>query len=350
MSDSLQPDLLGYVLDALEPDERQALETRIERDPRLADQVALIRRAMAILDDGDSCEPPAGLAARTCALVEREREAAGWPGRNQVGVPPLGGSQPAKAGTPTRGPAEKKGAREPLSLPGRAWRAIDIAAALACCVALAALIFPLINASRASSQITACANNLRELGVALTAYSEHHNGMFPQVPERGNLGAAGVFGPTLVDAGYLRDPRTLVCPGSLLADRADFHIPTLDELRSAKADRLKELQRDMGGSYGYALGYRDNGIYKPTRNLRRETFAIAADMPAEDLTTCAEHQTSPNHGWSGHNVLLEGGRVVYLKTCRLDGSDDNFFLNDQNQVAAGCHVNDAVIARSNARP
>ena len=177
-------------------------------------------------------------------------------------------------------------------------------------MALAALIFPLINASRASSQITACANNLRELGVALTAYSEHHNGMFPQVPERGNLGAAGVFGPTLVDAGYLRDPRMLVCPGSPLADRADFHIPTLDELRSAKADRLKELQRDMGGSYGYALGYRDNGIYKPTRNLRRETFAIAADMPAEDLT---EHQTSPNHGWSGHNVLLEGGRVVYLK-------------------------------------
>jgi hypothetical protein len=337
MSDSLQPDLLGYVLDALEPDERQALEARIERDPRLANQVALIRRAMAILDDGDSCEPPAGLAARTCALVEREREAGAI------------ASHDSRVTThhSDRRPAKKKGAHESLALPGRAWRAIDIAAALACCVALAALIFPLINASRASSQITACANNLRELGVALTAYSEHHNGVFPQVPERGNLGTAGVFGPTLVDAGYLRDPRILVCPGSPLADRADFHIPTLDELRSAKADRLKELQRDMGGSYGYAFGYRDNGIYKPTRNLRRETFAVAADMPAEDL---AEHQTSPNHGWSGHNVLLEGGRVVFLKNCHLDGSDDNIFLNDQNQIAAGCHVNDAVIARSNARP
>jgi hypothetical protein len=341
MSDSLQPDLLGYVLDALEPDERHALDARIERDPRLADQVALIRRAIAILDDGDACEPPAGLAARTCALVQREREASANVASNH---------SPLATHRPDRRPAEKRGAREPLALPGRAWRAIDIAAALACCVALAALIFPLINASRASSQITACANNLRELGVALTAYSEHHNGMFPQVPERGNLGAAGVFGPTLVDAGYLRDPRVLVCPGSLLADRADFHIPTLDELRSAKADRLKELQRDMGGSYGYALGYRDNGIYKPTRNLRRETFAIAADVPAEDLTTCAEHQTSPNHGWSGHNVLLEGGRVVFLKNCHLDGSDDNIFLNDQNQIAAGCHINDAVIARSNARP
>jgi hypothetical protein len=341
MSDSLQPDLLGYVLDALEPDERHALEARIERDPRLADQVALIRRAIAILDDEDSCEPPAGLAARTCALVQREREASAHVASNH---------SPLTTHRPDRRPAEERGAREPLSLPGRAWRAIDIAAALACCVALAALIFPLINASRASSQITACANNLRELGVALTAYSEHHNGLFPQVPERGNLGAAGVFGPTLVDAGYLRDPRTLVCPGSPLADRADFHIPTLDELRAAKADRLKELQRDMGGSYGYALGYRDNGVYKPTRNLRRETFAIAADMPAEDLTTCAEHQTSPNHGWSGHNVLLEGGRVVFLKNCHLDGSDDNIFLNDQNQIAAGCHINDAVIARSNARP
>jgi hypothetical protein len=349
MSDSIQPDFLGYVLDALEPDERQSLEARIERDPRLADQVALFQRAVAILDDGKSCEPPAGLAERTCALVQRDREATGWPGLKQVGVPPLGGGS-AEAGTPTSRPAEKKGTREPLSLPGRAWRAIDIAAALAICVVLGALIFPLINASRASSQITACANKLRELGVALTAYSEHHNGMFPEVPERGNLGAAGVFGPTLVDDGYLRDPRALVCPGSPLADRAEFHVPTLDELRAAKADRLKELQRDMGGSYGYALGYRDSGVYKPTRNLRRETFAIAADMPAEDLATCPEHQTSPNHGWSGHNVLLEGGRVVYLKSCKLDGSDDNIFLNDQNQVAAGCHVNDAVIARSNAKP
>jgi hypothetical protein len=293
--------------------------------------MALIRRSMDMWDDGDACEPPAGLAERTCELVERERET----GRDKPQPSTRSGGQSA---------------REPLSLPARAWRAVDIAAALACCIALAALVFPLINASRASARVTACANNLRELGVALTAYSEHHNGMFPEIPEHGNLSAAGVYAPKLVDAGYLHDPRVLICPGSPLADRAGFRIPTLDELRGAAGDHLSELRRNMGGSYGYALGYREKAVYKPTRNLRREMFAIVADMPAEDLTVGAEHQTSPNHGWSGHNVLLEGGRVVYLRTCHLDGSLDNIFFNDDHQVAAGCNVNDAVIARSDAKP
>jgi hypothetical protein len=34
----------------------------------------------------------------------------------------------------------------------------------------------------------------------------------------------------------------------------------------------------------------------------------------------------------------------------LDGSLDNIFFNDDNKIAAGCNVNDAVIARSNAKP
>jgi hypothetical protein len=329
MSGSNQPDLVGYVLDALDPDERQAIEARIQNDPALQAQVALIRRSMDLWDDADACEPPAGLAERTCEFVEREREL------------DRQGSRPS----PRREPAH-----EHLSLPGRAWRAVDVAAALACCVALAALVFPLLNASRASARITACANNLRELGVALTAYSEHHNGMFPEVPEHGNLSAAGVYAPTLVDAGYLSNPRILICPGSPLADRPGFRIPTLDEIRGATGDQLSRLHRDMGGSYGYALGYRENGTYRPTRNLRREAFAIASDMPAEDIVVGAERQTSPNHGWSGHNVLLEGGRVVYLRTCHLDGSLDNIFFNDDNKIAAGCHINDAVIGRSNAKP
>ena len=100
----------------------------------------------------------------------------------------------------------------------------------------------------------------------------------------------------------------------------------------------------MGGSYGYALGYRENGVYKPTRNLYRETFALASDAPT------ANCQISLNHGSSGHNVLLEDGHVVYLRDIHLAGSTDNIFVNDLGCVAAGCHVNDAVVAHSEATP
>jgi hypothetical protein len=100
----------------------------------------------------------------------------------------------------------------------------------------------------------------------------------------------------------------------------------------------------MGGSYGYAFGYRDNGRYKPTRNRYRDTFALAADVPADDLNS------SPNHGRAGQNVLLEDGHVIYLCTRRLEGSGDDIFQNDLGEVAAGCHADDSVVARSDASP
>jgi hypothetical protein len=335
MTDSIQHDLLGYLLDALEPEEREFVEAEMERDPQLRDQLETLRRGLLVLRD-EPCEPPAGLAARTCDFVARERQTIA-----QRELQPLGSTSAERNGQS----AEKKGAREPLGPSSRSWRPIDIAVALAVCVAGAALVFPWLHASRVNAQIAACANKLRDIGLALTGYSERHNALFPQVAESGNLATAGVYAPTLVDAGFLTNPRSVVCPGSPLAEQPSFRIPTLDEVREAKADRLAELRRVMGGSYGYALGYRDeNGKYKPTRNLYRERFALVSDVPADDLTGSA------NHGRGGLNVLLEDGHVVYLRTCHLDGSTDDIFTNDLGQVAPGCHVNDAVIVRSDVSP
>jgi hypothetical protein len=67
-------------------------------------------------------------------------------------------------------------------------------------------------------------------------------------------------------------------------------------------------------------------------------------MPSED---CA---SSPNHAGNGHNVLLEDGQVVFLKSCRLIGSTDDIFTNDEGKAAAGCHINDAVVVRSDVSP
>jgi hypothetical protein len=216
--------------------------------------------------------------------------------------------------------------------------------AVGVCVAACALIFPLIHASRAHSQVAACANKLREIGLALTGYSERHNGLFPEVAESGNLSAAGVYAPTLVESGYLGDSRIVICPGSPLADRPGFRIPKLDEIRQATPERLHELRAAMGGSYAYAIGYRENGRYKPTRNRYRDGFALAADVPDDDLAT------SPNHGRRGYNTLLEDGHVIYLCTSHLDGSTDDIFRNDLGLVAPGCHVNDSVVARSDVSP
>jgi hypothetical protein len=279
------------------------------------------------LEDDSSIEPPAGLSDRTCAFVAAHA---------------TGPVEDEALATPRR--QDRKSTREPLAPPARSWRGVDIAMALAVCVAGLALVLPLINTSRANSQVAICANKLREIGLALTGYSERNGGLFPEVPESGNLSAAGIYAPTLIDAGFLTEPRLVICPGSPLADRPGFRIPRLDEIRTADRQQLAELRRNMGGSYGYVLGYRENGKLKPTRNLYRERFALAADVPADDLAN------SPNHGRSGYNALLEDGHVVYLRVCRLDGTCDDIFQNDLGQVAPGCQINDAVVARSDVSP
>ena len=62
----------------------------------------------------------------------------------------------------------------------------------------------------------------------------------------------------------------------------------------------------MGGSYGYCIGYVDQGVYQPTRNLGRPGFAIMADAPCEDRPG----RQSDNHGGRGQNVLFEDGHVA----------------------------------------
>jgi hypothetical protein len=101
----------------------------------------------------------------------------------------------------------------------------------------------------------------------------------------------------------------------------------------------------MGGSYGYTLGHFAGGQYRHTRHLRRTSFAIMADAP----DPCGGCRASGNHG-GGQNVLFEDGRVVYLTSCQPGEGCDDFYHNDDGQVQAGLHPDDAVIAPSSARP
>ena len=102
----------------------------------------------------------------------------------------------------------------------------------------------------------------------------------------------------------------------------------------------------MGGSYGYCLGYFDHGVYQPTRNLKRDYFAIMADAPSMDRP---DHQ-SENHGGLGQNVLFEDSHVEFCSTTRPGDGTDDIYANDNNEVAPGLNRDDAVIASSGTAP
>ena len=309
----MRDDLVGYAIDALEPQERAAFEALLARDPGLKRELELVRSSLRILEsDREHYDAPSGLAQRTCQFVAQQAE---------ITIAP-----PA---APSR------------------WRMADLIVVAGIFVAASLLFFPAILQSRYAANLAGCQNNLRRISRALESYSGLHKGFFPDLAPQGNQSAAGVYAVKLMDQHFVDEPQWFICPSSPLVREAGFHIPTLRELDSASREKLVELERSMGGSYGYNLGYTsEDGKYHPTRDLHRKTFAIMSNAPVGE----SAHPFSMNHGGQGQNVLFEDGHVDYLKTCNAEGCKDNIFLNDRGKMAAGVHRDDAVIGPSSAHP
>lgn len=304
---------LGFLLGALESEEHEAVRRHLERNPRDRAAVAKLHSQLPPLAaDCDGHEPPAGLAARTVEFVERHAV---------------------------------RRTSEPVAIPGR-WQWHE--ALIAGCIfgAAALLFFPAVNHNRFESRVAGCQNNLRAIGQALVAYSQHQGGYFPFVPARGNLAVAGVYAPLLKEAGFLTEPRHVVCPEQARRPRAGTDLPTVAALLAASPEILKALQARAGGNYGYTLGHVSGGRYQGTKDRGRANFALMADVPCEKYRDLH----SANHRGGGQNVLFEDGHVRFVKTCRVSGHGDDFFHNDRGVVAAGLHADDAVIAASCQSP
>ena len=324
MSDSTQEQLLGYALGALDDSERASVEEAMANDPgmraQLAEVDARLRPLECLRQDFD---PPPGLAERTIRRVSALKNGRGGSRSRRQAMSPV----PAAAHWIGK-------VRWP-----------DVAVGIVACAGLVLLLLPAIQGSRFMARVNACQDNLRQLGLALGGYSQVHGDYFPGVPAHGRTAVAGIYAPTLLRSGFLSENRAVICPASMLNRQDGFHVPTLDEVEAAPQENLADLQCTMGGSYGYCLGYMQDGTYHDNKNLHRKCFALAADMPSSD----PGHQ-SRNHDGRGQNVLFEDGRVEFLPTSKIAETGDDIFVNDAGLVAAGMHADDAVVAPSAVGP
>lgn len=337
MSDPVQEQLLGYVLGCLDESERAMVESNLANDPRLRHQLSLARQKLRPLsNDREAIEPPPGLAARTCRLVAVERNKAELQGQAGAAPQPAPTSEMAAAPLPGLSPHAA-----PPSFRGR-FSMADVAIAAGILISASVLVVPAVQSSRFSAGILSCQSRLRDVGMALESYSQRHAGYFPVVPASGKFAAAGIYAPTLLEDRLLENDQALICPTSLNGKTA-AHIPTMTELRTAPEVELPRLRETMGGSFGYNLGYRQNGRYLPIRNAHRAHLALAADAPDP------YGRGSRNHGGRGQNVLFEDGRVDFLDNPRLPNGDD-IYLNDVGLVEAGLQPDDAVLAPSGTPP
>jgi hypothetical protein len=322
MADRVRKQVLDYLLGVLDESETEEVRARLESDP-------IYRQAMRgacgdmkrLRGLQENVVPPPQLAERTCEFLFNPMQRL----RNLAGLR-----------TMTPSPAEPQA--------GCRLNRADVVVAAVIFVIAGLLVFPAISGTRFQARVSACQNNLRQVGQALTEYSQKNHDVFPEVPADGHLAAAGIWAPLLREQGFLAESERVLCPESPLAQEREFRIPSVDELRAAVGKELVRIQQTMGGSYGYSIGYLAGGSYRPTRNLGRDYFVIMADAPSPDRP---DHQTA-NHGGVGQNLLFEDLHVEFTGAPRV-GRDD-IYSNDNHEVAPGLHRDDAVVASSGTPP
>ena len=322
----MRQDLIGYLLDSVDEDERVEIESS-RQSPETASKVehdlAMLERALKPLErDRGVISPPSGLAERTIAAVK------------QAAV--------------DKRPALSEPAESDSIIRPRVWldRVILTAASLAAIILLAPLLLETMEDARA----TRAQQNLQKVATALQGYADVHS-MYPTPPSEGPLSRAGLYAPTLVSEHRIRpDDGLLVYPGSALNRDGDFQVPSKEELEAAiGTEKFEKLIDIMGGDYGYTLGYRDeSGRLKPNRNQQRSHHPIMADAPD------ASGKQSSNHPDGAHHIVYEDGHVerIWVTSSTLDKlhKDDHLYLNNDGKIAAGKDAEDAVIGDSHHQP
>jgi hypothetical protein len=321
----MDQNLIGYLLDALDPDARQEVETALEARPELRSRLERLRAALAPLElDRELPEPPPGLALGALARIAEYR------------CRPLPDA-PLPLPSQRLSPAPRRG-----------FRRADVLAAAALLLLLGGLALPGVRLLwHAYSFRATCANNLRVLWTGLQSYSDFHDGALPKVSETGPQSVAGIFVPILHDAGVLNRDAPLTCPGDdrRISPRSSLSMDDLKDLYS-NSDDFQAAVKNLAGSYAYTIGYRsEDGMLQGLRRDSGEGLPVLADR-----LPCRAFGNSPNHGGDGQNVLYLGGNVRWCPVRTVGMDRDDIYLNRRNEVKAGLDHDDTVLGCSEAQP
>lgn len=356
----MREDLIGYLLGALEVDEMRRIEELLATDAGLRAQLEEAKRLLEPLDAGnhDPVEAPDHLIGETldrinqhprpaepsCEASEPVDEAAWQPIDHEDDEANLLRVTPGSRRQATMRIASLDGREKPH-------RAGDALAAAIAAAILLGIALPGILRSRFDARRVACQDQLRHAGVALTAYAMRDPGeQLPQLAPEGPEAFAGIYAVRLGEAGLLHSLQPLWCPSLDPPEDPQFRVPSESMLAAAGPNRLVQMQRQSGGSYGYSLGVMDGPQYRSPRYEGRTNFALLGDVPTASLS-----QADPGpdrvtlakaHGGIGANVLFEDGHVRFLALGESLPTHDNPFSNHLGLLEAGITVDDSALAPS----
>jgi hypothetical protein len=317
----MDENLIGYLLKALEPGEKSAVEAQLRSSPEARARLEALERALAPLAvDAEAPEPPPGLALAALARVAEHRC------RTLPTAPPP--------------------SRHQLQPGTRRWgRRADLAVAAVLLILVGGLSLPGLVHQWRAYQRRACAENLRKFWLGLQAYGDGHEGRFPLVEEQGPRAAAGIFVPVLHDAGVLPEGVSVRCPaaGARRAPPART-AADLEALYQSSRAAYEVAARDLAGDYAYSLGYRENGAHFGLTRASGDGLPILADVQP------GRTGNSFNHGGAGQNVLYIGGDVRWCTERTVGVGRDDIYLNQEYQILAGVNRTDTCLGPGDASP
>lgn len=324
----MREDLISYLLGELDQDSRERIEQELASDPALQQEVERLRECLAV-NEPASRTPEASTPPMPRGLADRTTQ------------------QIAACG---HGTAAGE-ARDDYSAWACNFSMVDMTVALAMIVAIGSMLMPSLNVSRDASHRLGCQNNLRQLGVSMANYAQSHGGYMPLVSPQEH---AGVFSIRLAATDVMtRDElsRLLMCRASALGERGEsagesIVIPTPEEFRRAKGERLLAIRRTSGGSYAYQIGYVVDGYYLPPRDHRHSLLPVLSDAP----NVAAGRGEGANHGGQIINTLFQDGSVRALRNCVVTQHRDHLYLNDDGVPFAADSWTDSVASPSFAFP
>ena len=352
----MRDDLIGYLLGAIEEDESSQVAKALENESqtvgsapqasplpggappsrRLSEEVDLLRGALKPLACDAAPElPPEGLANRTMAFVRSQAAAA-----DAISTAVAPAFADAPAATPAFTP-ESAGALVPTTR-----SMLDRLIMAATAIAASVLLAPLLLDSIEDSRTRRVERKLGVLSGALHGYADAHR-EYPTPPATGPLSRAGLYAPTLVAEHRLRvDDGSLLVPGSVLSNSGTYRIPSVEELEEAVGTaRLEMLVRQMGGDFGYTLGYRNrDGELQRIGDSRRGHHPLMADAPADHGLHALNHPSGLHH------ILFEDGRVQRVFDPTFAADRDHLYRNHAGNLAAGVDAEDSAIGGSHHRP
>jgi prepilin-type N-terminal cleavage/methylation domain-containing protein/prepilin-type processing-associated H-X9-DG protein len=259
-----------------------------------------------------------------------------------------------------------------------AFTLVELLVVIAIIGLLLGILLPAMEHVRHQGYIDKCASNLRQIGLAISMYSNENQGNYPRtlyitgapLVEGTGINAVdpfqigGVSANDLTAAPYLLlraehlPTEIFICPYN------DATTYAVDQADPQKHGNFTDWTKNL--SYSFADPYPDKAAadagYRLTNHIRGD-FPIASDLnpgikinPKVDVTAAViggssrimEDANSLNHEQDGQNVLYADGHVTFQLTPLGGIAQDNIFTNQSNQITASpVNAADAVLLPAN---